>query len=331
MKIIIFGVIPFLFTYIGVEVFRRWSLRKNILDLPNERSSHTQPTPRGGGLVFVIIILLFVLFYFQSLSILPYFISAILIAIISWFDDIKHIPSGIRLLFHSFAACLIIYFYGYFETIFGIQLGIFGIVLTFLWIVWMINAYNFMDGIDGIAGMQAVTASFGWIFVFWSINSQNGLVFNLIYLSTVLGFLVHNWSPAKIFMGDVGSAFLGFNFAVLPLILLEKNDNQDLFLVTILFLWFFVFDTIWTFCRRLLKGEKVWEAHRSHLYQRLVISGFSHQFVTILYGVLSIIIVLIYIFLPIEKRFLIIPIILFSSIILLLLTVFYERRSRTQI
>lgn len=329
MKIIIFGIIPFLLTYFGVEIFRRWSLRKNILDLPNERSSHINPTPRGGGLVFVIVILLFLAIQFST-QLLPYFISSLIIAAISWFDDIKHIPSGIRLLFHSFATLLFIYFYGYFDNFFGIQIGFFGAIFTFLWIVWMINAYNFMDGIDGIAGIQAITACIGWFLTFFSIDSQNGLITAFIFFSTVLGFLIHNWSPAKIFMGDVGSAFLGFSFAVLPLIVFEKRENSELFLVTVLFLWLFVFDSIFTFCRRLLNGEKVWQAHRSHLYQRLVISGFSHQFVTILYGIFSILIVSIYLILPFEKRLLVIPFAFFISIILLLLTIFYERRNQTQ-
>ena len=176
-----------------------------------------------------------------------------------------------------------------------INAGLFGAVLTFLWIVWLTNAYNFMDGIDGIAGTQALTAGIGW-FVIGGISDfpLTGFYGGIIAFST-LGFLVLNWQPAKIFMGDVGSAFLGFTFAVMPLLarrefnLTTKNssDCSNLWVLGIVLVWLFVFDTVFTFIRRAVKKEKVWEAHRSHLYQRLVIKGFSHQTVTIIYGLIS--------------------------------------------
>ncbi|MCU0350792.1 MAG: glycosyltransferase family 4 protein [Flavobacterium sp.] len=332
MKIIFFTVIPFLLTYLGVELFRRWSLKKNILDLPNERSSHTQPTPRGGGLALVIVVFTFTFLGLYDFSLLPYFISALLVAVISWFDDIKHIPSGIRLLFHSLAASLIIIFIGYFDSIFGVQLGYIGIIFTFLWIVWMINAYNFMDGIDGIAGIQAITASLSWFLLSFFIGSQSGVIYSCVVFSSVLGFLIHNWSPARIFMGDVGSAFLGFYFAVFPIIMFKKNisDNSfflDLFLISIVFVWFFVFDTIYTFFRRLLNGEKVWQAHRSHLYQRLVISGFSHQFVTLLYGIMSVLLLAFYYLLGIKSNLLTIIFLIGSGLGLIFFTTFNEKRN----
>jgi Fuc2NAc and GlcNAc transferase len=328
MKIIFFTVIPFLLTYLGVELFRRWSLKKNILDLPNERSSHTQPTPRGGGLVFVIIVLLFTFLGLNDFGLLPYFISAFLIVIISWLDDIKHIPSGIRLLIHSLVAILIINFYGYFEF----QIGYLGIILTFLWIVWMINAYNFMDGIDGIAGIQAVTASIAWFVISFYSSSQSGVIYSSIVLSSVLGFLIHNWSPAKIFMGDVGSAFLGFHFAVFPLIIFKEYQNDKyvfdyLFFASVVFVWLFVFDTIYTFFRRLLNREKVWQAHRSHLYQRLVISGFSHQFVTLFYGIMSVLLLAFYYLWGIKSYLLTIIFLIISGLGLILFTTFNEKRN----
>ncbi|HEY0048506.1 MAG TPA: glycosyltransferase family 4 protein, partial [Pyrinomonadaceae bacterium] len=266
-----------------------------------ERSSHTVPMPRGGGLVIVLVCLLFysiyTIFTAGNFS-FGYFAGAVLIAVISWFDDLKSVSSALRFLVHAIGAALAIFFLGYWQKIYlpltgEIDFGLFGAIFTFLWIIWLTNAYNFMDGIDGIAGTQGLTAGTGWLLV--------GLFFNLEITSFLggvvalsnLGFLMHNWQPAKIFMGDVGSAFLGFTFAVIPLLAaneMQSGGQPRLAAAAVWLVWLFVFDTLYTFFRRLLHGEKFWQAHRSHLYQRLVISGHSHGFVTILYGILSVVI-----------------------------------------
>jgi UDP-N-acetylmuramyl pentapeptide phosphotransferase/UDP-N-acetylglucosamine-1-phosphate transferase len=205
-------------------------------------------------------------------------------------------------LVHALSALIIILTLGYFQAIyvpfFGkINFGLTGAVLMFLWIVWMTNAYNFMDGIDGIAGMQAVTAGIGWLAIGNLLGvSSTGFYGGIIAFSS-LGFLIHNWQPAKIFMGDVGSAFLGYSFAVLPFLSFQESventiDQTFLPIIAILLVWLFVFDTIFTFIRRIFRGEKVWEAHRGHIYQRLIIEGFSHRAVTVLYGLLSALIAL---------------------------------------
>ncbi len=298
--------IIFLISYIEVEIFRRWSLRRNLLDVPNKRSSHTSPTVRGGGLVFVLICLSIYTFYtlfitrrFQW----SYLLGASVIAFISWLDDLYSISSFWRLLVHAISALLVVLTLGYFKEIYipfysNIDLGIIGAVITFLWIVWLTNAYNFMDGIDGIAAMQAVTAGVGWLLIGKILGfSSMGFYGGVIAFSS-LGFLIQNWQPARIFMGDVGSAFLGFSFAVLPLLAINEveltsaNKHQYLSVIAVLLVWLFIFDTIYTFVRRAVRGERVWEAHREHIYQRLVIAGFSHQSVTILYGLISILTVL---------------------------------------
>lgn len=298
----IFILIGVLFaSYVGVRIFRRWSLRREIFDVPNERSSHTKPTARGGGLVIVIICLTVYTFYTNFVSNnfqISYLIGASLIALISWLDDLYSVSFVWRFLVHAVSAILVILTLGYFREfyvpIFWVtDSGIFGFILTFVWIVWITNAYNFMDGIDGIAGMQAVTAGFGWLIIGETIGyNSTGFYGGVIALSS-LGFLIQNWQPATIFMGDVGSAFLGYSFAVLPL--LAKNEsiatadkNPYLPAISLLLLWLFIFDTVITFLRRVLNGEKVWEAHRNHLYQRMNISGLSHQFVSSLYGIISV-------------------------------------------
>jgi len=297
MTQIVFIISAFVLTYFGVEAFRRWTLRREILDVPNERSSHTVPTPRGGGLVIVLVCLLFYTIYagfiVHNFSI-AYFAGAILIAVISWFDDLKSVPAALRFLVHAIGAALAIYALGYWQKIYlpsagEIDLGFIGIILTFFWIIWLTNAYNFMDGIDGIAGTQGLTAGIGWLLIGFFFNLEITSFLGGVLALSNLGFLLHNWQPAKIFMGDVGSAFLGYTFAVIPLVAAnEMQSGQTRFTAAAaLLVWLFVFDTLYTFCRRLLRGEKFWRAHRSHLYQRLVISGYSHRFVTILYGILS--------------------------------------------
>lgn len=300
MELFIFTGVFFL-SYTGVKLFRRWSLRRKLFDVPNARSSHTTPTARGGGLIIVLICLLVYAFYtsfvtgnFQK----GYFCGAILIALISWLDDLYSISFVWRFVVHTFSAALIIVTLGYFQKFnipfySEIDIGRAGAVITFLWIVWLTNAYNFMDGIDGIAGMQAVTAGIGWLLIGKMLGFQSTGFYGGIIAFSSLGFLIQNWQPAKIFMGDVGSAFLGYSFAVLPLLAINEigqtsENGGFMFLIALLLIWLFVFDTVFTFIRRILDGERVWEAHRRHIYQRFVIAGFSHQIVTGVYGLISI-------------------------------------------
>ena len=287
----------------GVEIFRRWSLRRNLLDIPNERSSHIRPTPRGGGLIIVLASLIVYAFYTTFISqnfSWSYFCGSILIAFVSWLDDLFSVSVVFRILVHSIAAILVIYSLGYFQTfqiayIERANLGTYGVILTFLWIVWLTNAFNFMDGIDGIAATQAITSGLGWLIIGKILDLDATSFYGGVIAFASLGFLIHNWYPAKIFMGDVGSAFLGYTFAVFPLLAIKENPHfaASLPLVSILLVWLFVFDTFVTFFRRVIKREKVWKAHRTHIYQRLVIAGHTHVNVTILYGAVSLATILI--------------------------------------
>lgn len=173
-----------------------------------------------------------------------------------------------------------------------VDLGVIGIVITFLWIIGMINAYNFMDGIDGMAGGVALSAGLCWIVL--SSNVHNPFVFwvALSIAASSLGYLVHNWPPAKIFMGDVASTFLGYSFAVLPL--LSADQSGDALTIGTLLMWTVIIDPGATFIGRLLKRENIYSRHRSHLFQRLVIGGYKQAtisslyiFLTLLAGLLS--------------------------------------------
>jgi len=300
----LFYIPVFFISYFGVKIFRDWSLRRRILDLPNERSSHTLPTPRGGGLIIVAVCLIaysLINFLYGNNFQWSYLLGAVLIAVVSWIDDLSAVSFVWRFLIHSLAALIVILNLGYFDEIYipffkNANVGAVGAVLTFFWIVWVTNAYNFMDGIDGIAGTQAVTAGICWLLLGKFYDLPVISLYGGVIAFSSLGFLVHNWQPAKIFMGDVGSAFLGYSFAVFPLLAKnEMNGSENyfsakalLFDIGILFVWLFVFDTLYTFIRRIMKREKIWQAHRSHIYQQLVIRGHSHQFVSVLYAILSV-------------------------------------------
>ncbi|MBK9165610.1 MAG: glycosyltransferase family 4 protein [Acidobacteria bacterium] len=284
--------------FILVEAVRRWGLRQKVLDVPNERSSHSTPVPRAGGLGIVATV--FVVYVSGSYAAnyplsLGFLIGSLIVAAVSFIDDLRDLPFYVRLFAQAIAAALVVADIGVFGEISylfidgSFSLGVFAIPLTITWILWMINAYNFMDGIDGIAGLQAVVAAIGWALfsLLFGVDEVKWLALGVGGAS--IGFLVHNWSPARIFMGDVGSAFLGFLFAVLPLIA-SKGQSVPTGVIPILgvlFVFPFIFDTVFTFLRRLFNREKVWKAHRSHLYQRMVINGASHSYVTLIYGALA--------------------------------------------
>ncbi|MBS1793970.1 MAG: glycosyltransferase family 4 protein [Acidobacteria bacterium] len=292
-------------TILAVALFRRWSLKRSLLDIPNERSSHSEPTPRGGGVVICFSSLAaFLVYYLATGETVPvyFFLAALIVAAISLADDLRNISPFYRILFHGAAALLVLYQFGGFRFLHvpflgTVETGRWGALLAFLWIVWMINAFNFMDGIDGIAALQAITAGLGWaVFGFSNGGGEVG-VLGAVLAVVSFGFLLFNWQPARIFMGDVGSAFLGFAFAVMPLFYNRTGTDADfsakLPLYGVVFLWFFVIDSVYTFLRRLFRGERVWEAHRQHIYQKMVIGGMMHKTVTSIYGGFSLSLVLI--------------------------------------
>jgi UDP-N-acetylmuramyl pentapeptide phosphotransferase/UDP-N-acetylglucosamine-1-phosphate transferase len=276
--------------------------RGRVLDTPNARSSHTLPTPRGGGLAPAVAALAAWVFYVvvagqaSLTAVSAYVAGALLVAGVGFLDDLFSLRSSVRFAVQSVAALLAVGAFGSCQALevplLGtVSLGWLGLPLTLLGIVYLINAYNFMDGIDGIAGGQGLVAGLGWAFlgVAWAEPAVSAL--GLCVAAACLGFLGHNWSPARIFMGDVGSTFLGYTFACLPLMATSLGPADGAagraFVAGILPLWPFLFDSGFTLLRRLSKGENIFAAHRSHLYQRLTITGHSHRLVSSLYAVLA--------------------------------------------
>ena len=274
---------------------RRYSLSHSLLDIPNARSLHEVPIPRGGGLSFVVVFLAAmaglclagIVPARLALSLGP---GGFIVALAGWLDDRGHVPVRIRLAAQFVAAALAVAALNGFESLdlgwYKVPLGMVGSVLACVGIVWMLNLYNFMDGIDGIAGLEAVTtALFAAGLLAWM--GASGLALLCVALaSAVAGFLVWNWPPAKVFMGDVGSGFLGYVFAVLA-IASEKAGAVPV-LAWVLLLGVFVADTTVTLFLRMRRGETIWQAHRSHFYQRAVQSGLSHKFVTASTGLINV-------------------------------------------
>lgn len=273
---------------------RRYSLSRRMMDIPNDRSLHEAPTPRGGGLSFVAVFLAAVTGLALA-GIIPAHLAlalgpgGVLVALTGWLDDHGHLPVRLRLAVQFLAAAIAVAALGGFESLelgwVTMPLGAAGSVLAAVGIVWMLNLYNFMDGIDGIAGVEAVTtAAFAGLLLAWK-GAPGLAVLCAVLASGAAGFLVWNWPPARIFMGDVGSGFLGYVFAVMALAS-EKAGAVPL-LVWVLLLGVFVLDTTVTLFLRMRRGETIWQAHRSHYFQRAVQAGLSHKTVTVWTGVLN--------------------------------------------
>jgi UDP-N-acetylmuramyl pentapeptide phosphotransferase/UDP-N-acetylglucosamine-1-phosphate transferase len=298
-----------------------------MIDIPNERSSHTNPTPRGGGLVISALTLAVALIYLlmnRNTNLqagLAYVIGGALIAWVGWLDDKRNLSTRQRFAVQTVSALIAIAGIGYWQRVTlplvgQIELGIFGLPLTIIWIVGLVNAYNFMDGIDGIAGSTAVIAGVSWA-VIGGFNDSFLTLLGIAVAGSSLGFLGHNWSPAKIFMGDVGSTLLGYSFAVIPLISTQREVTA---VAGALLIWPFILDTTFTIILRLRRGENIFQPHRSHLYQRLVIAGYKHRFVTSIYIVFAMIgtvVATLWLSSPADSRIyaILIPILIFSGFV----------------
>lgn len=265
---------------------RRHALQRDLLDHPNERSSHTAPTPRGGGLALAIVTLAGTLVLAAAGALAwPAAIGLVgggaLVAGIGWLDDLSPRHAALRAGVHAMAAAWLLYWIGGVGMLrLGagpVPLGTFGNLLALGAIVWSINLYNFMDGIDGLAGGQAVLAA-GTGAALLAAGAPGLASLSAVVAGAGLGFLWWNWAPARIFMGDVGSGLLGFLFAALA-ILSDQGGGPGI-LTWAMLGGVFVADATLTLLRRMLRRERWYAAHRSHAYQRAVVSGWSHARVT---------------------------------------------------
>ena len=281
-----------LVSLVTVPVVRRWALRA-AMDVPTDRSSHTVPTPRGGGIPIALTAALAAaaisLFTDDLHGGAVWGVILLAVAIIGLIDDTRGLGTTVRFGVQIGAAITAVVFVGRFESVVipGLQdpfdlPWVVGAVLATVWIVGLTNAYNFMDGIDGLTGCQGAIAGLAWTALLVSRGDGVVALVPALVAGACLGFLRFNWHPASIFMGDVASTTLGLFFATLGLAV--RGDSPEIPVVAFVFVAPFVLDATFTFTRRLVKGENVLRPHRTHIYQRLVVSGLSHARVTVIFA-----------------------------------------------
>jgi UDP-N-acetylmuramyl pentapeptide phosphotransferase/UDP-N-acetylglucosamine-1-phosphate transferase len=272
-----------------------------LVDNPNDRSLHHRPTPRGGGIGIVAATLagwpLAISFVagWPEIGVWWLVLLGFGIAVVSVADDRSPIPAKLRLVVHVAFATGAVTTLGWFHEMFVpgagiVSPGLAGAALTLVWILGLTNVTNFMDGADGIAGLQCLITGAAWTAAGVWLGDPTVALGGAVIAGACGGFLFHNWSPANVFMGDVGSTFLGFMLAAFPVLAAVHAVAEAplaaarLPLFGGLVMWPFIGDGIFTFGRRILRRENVLHAHRSHLYQRLVLAGWSHTRVSLLYG-----------------------------------------------
>lgn len=276
------------------RLWRSWAAVHNLLDRPNARSLHVIPTPRAGGIAIVssVAIGVFALVVSGQLALsrggTVAACAILLVALVGAIDDARSLPSVLRLIVHVALAAIVIATARPWQEAGPLAwtgAPLVAVVVGVVWMVGLTNAYNFMDGIDGLAGGQAIVAGFAWAAIGRDGADAWVSACGLMLAAASAGFLLHNWSPARLFMGDVGSTSIGFALGAFPLVAGRRGDLA----AAIVLMWPFVFDTSFTFLHRLVRGENVFEAHRSHLYQRLIAAGWSHGRVSLTYYALALI------------------------------------------
>jgi Fuc2NAc and GlcNAc transferase len=272
---------------------RRYALAHAVVDVPNERSSHLAPTPRGGGLAIALVVSAGLALLGLAGRLPPRVALALagggcLVAGVGWLDDRRGLRAPVRLVVHVAAAVWTVGWLGGMPALTvgtgALHLGAGGALLAVLGLAWFTNLYNFMDGIDGVAAVEAVVVGTAGALLLAPRQASLGLVC-LLLAAAAAGFLVWNWPPARLFMGDVGSGFLGFLFAGIAVA--SENAGALPALLWIVLLAPFFTDATVTLLRRMARGERWYAPHRTHAYQRAVQAGWTHGRVTAAVGALS--------------------------------------------
>jgi Fuc2NAc and GlcNAc transferase len=274
----------------GTLAARRFARLHGLIDVPNARSSHLVPTARGGGVAIVAafaagVLCLCFLGLIDSKTIVALLAGGGAVAAIGFFDDLRPLPPAVRFAVHLAAALIAAFLLGGIPQAglesWGLHGSVIGIVLAVLAILWSINLFNFMDGIDGIAASEAIFVAAAGAWLNLSAGGDPGLTGAMLCLGAAcLGFLIWNWPPASIFMGDVGSGFLGFTLIALALALCNRSGIA-------VEVWpilggVFLVDATVTLLRRVLRGDRWTLPHRMHAYQRLARRFRGHRPVTLI-------------------------------------------------
>ena len=273
-------IILFILSFGLTYLVKNYAIKKSLVDIPNDRSSHTTPTPHGGGIAIVITWFIGLGYLYSVEQIEPDLFYALIvgavIAVVSYLDDLYELKPRTRFVTQLLTAVGGLWFLGGLKMLdfglFSIENQIITNAIAVVAIIWFINLYNFLDGIDGYAGSEAIFLGIAGYMLFGDAQF-------VVLVASVLGFLIWNWHKAKIFMGDVGSTLLGYNVAIFTIYYANK-DPLNLWIWIILF-GLFWFDATLTLYRRYKNKEQLSEAHNKHAYQRLTQSGWSHSKVVI--------------------------------------------------
>ncbi|MBF0218634.1 MAG: glycosyltransferase family 4 protein [Gammaproteobacteria bacterium] len=276
-------------------LWRRYALRRQLLDHPNDRSSHQQATPRGGGIAFVLPFIVGTLLWLAHYGDAD-FVKGVayallgaggLVALVGFIDDHRPLSAAWRLLLHLVAALWAIAWLGGLPPLviftLAVNLGWVGDLLAVAGLVWMLNLFNFMDGIDGIASVEALSVLLaGGVLIGYLCGATPLLLLLLLLAAALGGFLLWNWPPAKIFMGDVGSGFLGVVLGIIAVA--AAHLDARLFWVFAILLGVFIVDTTYTLVRRQQQRQPLHLAHCSHAFQQAARRYQSHRRVTLAVG-----------------------------------------------
>ena len=272
-------------TAYATGVVRQFLRARELLDHPNIRSSHTRPTPRGGGLAILgVLVPVWATIFWTSnaldMGMIAVLAGAGVLAAIGWLDDDRGVSVGARLSVHALVviAALAVapaerfYFGGLLPQSLDTTLA------AVAWI-WFVNLYNFMDGIDGITGVETASIGLGTLGICWAVGMEGPLLLlGLTLAAGALGFLFWNWHPARVFLGDVGSVPLGFLAGWLLLELAARGQTIPVVIIPL----YYIADASLTLCRRILNREKIWHAHRKHYYQQATRKGWRHDHVALI-------------------------------------------------
>jgi len=309
MLVVLSCVLVFIFSASITWLTRIYAVRKNILDIPNERSSHHVPIPRGGGIAIVLTFTVAVIGLGLRGLLDPNLMLAIVgggiaIATIGYCDDVYTVKVRWRIITHFLAAVWAIYWLHGFAILdlgtWTFTLNTIGSFFAIICIMWCINLYNFMDGIDGLAGSEGIFISLAGSLALWLTYHHSMAFLMLLLAAAIAGFTVWNWPPAKIFLGDIGSGYLGYIFAVLSIYTANQGFVPIVFWIIVLAI--FLCDTTFTLIGRAFQGKRWYAAHREHAYQNLISYGASHQHVTVCISMGNICIVLPLAFIALYQR-----------------------------
>lgn len=281
MSPLLAGIVAFLAAVLVTPLVRSAARRWGVLDRPNERSSHTGVVPRAGGVAILVAVGLALAVargpWWPRPAAVALLAGALVLAAVGLADDRFGLPPAVRLAAHIAVAIGFVSVAGALDRVplpapLDMELHALGPALSVLWIVAVVNFYNFMDGIDGLASLQAAVTGVG---IAIAAPDPFASFLGAALAGAAAGFLFFNWSPASIFLGDVGSGAMGFTLAALPF-LATPDARPPMVLFVAVSLWFFLADATFTLLRRMARGARLHQAHREHLYQRLVSTGWSH-------------------------------------------------------